>query len=99
MKKILSYGVKNIIYIACKPKSFARDLPVMMEAGYEAERLKMVDMFPRTGNCEVICKLSKQKKPDAYIDLEITAEEYEEYAGEEHRRIMEEWKEDKKKGI
>ncbi len=37
---------------------------------------------------EVICSMSKQKKPDAHIKIELTAEEYMKRAGEEHNRIV-----------
>ena len=59
LKKILDYGVSSMIYIACKPSSLARDLPAFFAAGYEVRRLKAVDMFPRTANCEVCCLLTK----------------------------------------
>ena len=45
---------------------------------------------------EVICSMSKQKKPDAHIKIELTAEEYMKRAGEEHNRIMEEWEKNRK---
>ena len=57
--KILGYGVKNIIYIACKPTSLARDIPAFMEAGYKADRFKLVDMFPSTSGVEAMIKFSK----------------------------------------
>ena len=61
LKKILSYGVDRIIYIACKPSSLARDIPVMRDNGYEPERLSFVDMFPATQNVEAICMFSLGK--------------------------------------
>ena len=59
LKKILNYEVDNIVYIACKPSSLVRDLPVFFENRYEVKRIGGVDMFPFTPNCEVICLLSK----------------------------------------
>jgi 23S rRNA (uracil-5-)-methyltransferase RumA len=61
LKKILSYGVDRIIYIACKPSSLARDIPVMRDNGYKPERLSFVDMFPATQNVEAICMFSLGK--------------------------------------
>ena len=43
--------------------------------------------------------MSKQKKPDAHIKIELTAEEYMKRAGEEHNRIMEEWEKNRKKPL
>ncbi|SFG20811.1 class I SAM-dependent RNA methyltransferase [Oribacterium sp. WCC10] len=59
LTKIIDYGVDKLIYVACKPKSLARDLVPLQEAGYKVVKLCPVDMFPRTNNCEMICLLSK----------------------------------------
>lgn len=96
LRKIIDYGVENMIYISCKPTSLARDLVTLQSSGYEVRRICCVDMFPGTGHVEVICSMSKQKKPDAHIKIELTAEEYMKRAGEEHNRIMEEWEKNRK---
>lgn len=59
LTKILSYGVNQILYVSCKPTSLARDIPAFMEAGYSINHLSLVDMFPRTGNCEAIAGFIK----------------------------------------
>ncbi len=59
LAKILAYGVDNIIYIACKPTSLARDLPVFYKEGYIPARMSVIDMFPRTANMEVVSLLQK----------------------------------------
>lgn len=59
LPKILVAGANEMLYISCKPTSLARDLPAFFEAGYEVERMCAVDLFPRTGNCEVVAKLKK----------------------------------------
>lgn len=58
MKKILSYGVNEILYISCKPTSLARDLPVMIENGYDPSEIRCMDMFPATTGVETICLLT-----------------------------------------
>lgn len=45
---------KKLVYVACKPKSLARDIPLLGEIGYGLARLKAVDMFPRTPHVEVV---------------------------------------------
>ena len=52
--KIIDYGVKRIVYISCKPTSLVRDLAVFQERGYQVEKVCAVDMFPGTGNVEVV---------------------------------------------
>ena len=61
LAKIIDYSVDRLIYVACKPKSLARDLVPLQDAGYEVEKLCPVDMFPRTNNCECICLLKRRK--------------------------------------
>jgi len=61
LEKIISYGVKRLVYVACKPKSLARDLEALQNDGYKVQKLCAVDMFPRTNNCEVVALLEKEE--------------------------------------
>ena len=62
-KKVLSFLTellpKNIIYISCKKESLKRDLEVL-ENFYNIDKIKIVDMFPRTKHVEVIASISKK---------------------------------------
>ena len=58
--KIVSYGVQRMVYISCKPTSLARDLPAFLQAGYQVERVKCVDIFPGTSGIETIVLLTTQ---------------------------------------
>ena len=60
LRKIIDYGVENIVYISCKPTSFARDLETLQECGYELMRVSNVDMFPGTVHVETVCLLSRK---------------------------------------
>jgi len=62
---------------------------------YDGDEGKAIRLLNQT-TVEVICSMSKQKKPDAHIKIELTAEEYMKRAGEEHNRIMEEWEKNRK---
>ncbi|MCC6093756.1 MAG: 23S rRNA (uracil(1939)-C(5))-methyltransferase RlmD [Eubacterium sp.] len=59
LPKIIAYGVRNIIYISCKPTSLARDLPVFLEHGYRLVRYKCVDLFPDTVHVETVVLMSR----------------------------------------
>lgn len=59
LKKILAYGVPEIVYVSCKPTSLVRDLESFLEAGYRVEKAVCCDMFPWTGNIETVVKLYK----------------------------------------
>lgn len=62
LTKIINYGVKNIIYISCKPTSLARDLAVFEENGYKLVRASGCDMFPQTVHVETVCLMSRKDK-------------------------------------
>ena len=59
LPKIIAYGVERILYISCKPSSLARDLPSFLEAGYRAERLCCVDLFPAAAHIETVVFLRR----------------------------------------
>ena len=61
LRKIIDYGVENVVYVSCKPTSLARDLEVFQERGYELKRVSNVDMFPGTAHVETICCLVRIK--------------------------------------
>ena len=57
LPKLMDYGVEHFVYVACKPESLARDLPVIMEAGYKPVKAVCVDMFPWTKHVETVVQL------------------------------------------
>ncbi len=59
LPKLIDYGAQKVIYISCKPSSFARDLPSFYAAGYRISRIACVDMFPQTPGVECCCLLTK----------------------------------------
>ncbi len=61
LNKIIGYGVPKMLYISCKPTSLQRDLGVLQEGGYKAERICCVDMFPGTVHVETVCLLTRIK--------------------------------------
>jgi hypothetical protein len=60
LPKIINFSAKKLIYVACKPSSFARDLLKLKEAGYKLEKAIAVDMFPQTPNCELVALLKRE---------------------------------------
>ena len=66
LPKIIAYQVPKIVYISCKPTSLVRDMATFQEMGYVVEKVCAVDMFPGTGNVEVVVMLSKLKSVEAY---------------------------------
>lgn len=60
IRKIIDYGVENIVYISCKPTSLLQDLAIFETFGYHVERVSNVDMFPGTVHVETVCLLSRK---------------------------------------
>ena len=51
----------RIVYVSCNPASLARDLKILDELGYHAEKIQPVDMFPMSSHVESVTKLVKKR--------------------------------------
>ena len=78
LKKVLSYDVPGIIYVACKPTSLVRDLPAFAEAGYHLKKVCLAELFPNTPHVEVAALLERvsNRKADSYVKLNVKMEDY-----------------------
>ena len=52
MKHILKLSPGRVVYVSCNPATLARDSEALLDAGYQIQRLAMLDMFPHTGHLE-----------------------------------------------
>ncbi len=59
LRTVAKTNTKRIVYVSCKPSTLARDLRILTDLGYKAEKLQPVDLFPRTSHIENVCVLSK----------------------------------------
>lgn len=60
VKAVAKAGPRTIVYISCDPATLARDIARFEQAGYLAQRIVPVDMFPQTYHVECVCVLSRQ---------------------------------------
>ena len=60
LDKIISYGVKEIVYISCNPKTLAENPRYLDYYGYKCKYLKPFDNFPMTKHTECIALLEKE---------------------------------------
>ena len=58
LDKILGYGVEQILYISCNPKTLMDNLRYMEYCGYRCDYLKPFDNFPFTKHTETVVLLS-----------------------------------------
>ncbi|MCS5721983.1 class I SAM-dependent RNA methyltransferase [Herbiconiux sp. CPCC 203407] len=47
-------GVAQVVYVACDPVAFARDVALFRESGYELDAARAYDLFPHTHHVETV---------------------------------------------
>ena len=54
---VIPLSPEKIVYVSCNPATQARDIKMMVEAGYKLKKMKSVDMFPHTYHIENVAVL------------------------------------------
>ena len=57
--KLANSMAGQISYVSCDPATLARDLRVLLDAGYKLDGLHLFDLFPQTFHIETIARLSR----------------------------------------
>ena len=60
LDKIISYGVEQIVYVSCNPKTLVENLYYLGYYGYNVKVLKPFDNFPNTKHIECVCLLERR---------------------------------------
>lgn len=47
----------HIVYVSCDPSTLARDLKILLGAGYTLESVVVFDLFPQTYHIETVARL------------------------------------------
>ncbi len=58
---MLKMRPQRIVYVSCDSATLARDLRILVDGGYEIDKIRAVDQFSHTGHVETICQLSRIK--------------------------------------
>lgn len=61
VKQIVNGGAKAVVYVACDPAAFARDVKYFNNAGWEIEKLRAFDLYPHTHHVETVALLRPAK--------------------------------------
>jgi 23S rRNA (uracil1939-C5)-methyltransferase len=56
---LASLGAPRVVYVSCDPATLARDLVPLLAAGYRAEQVHLVDLFPQTYHLESVVHLTR----------------------------------------
>ena len=59
LDKIIKYGVNQIVYVSCNPKTLVENLYYLEYNGYAVKYLKLFDNFPNTKHAEAITLLER----------------------------------------
>lgn len=67
LDKIIGYGVDQIVYVSCNPKTLVENLYYLQYYGYDVRNIKPFDNFPNTKHIECVCLLEKRKQEEEKI--------------------------------
>jgi 23S rRNA (uracil-5-)-methyltransferase RumA len=59
INKIIDFNPGKFVYVSCNPVTLVRDLKVFEERGYKVEKVKLMDMFPRTPHVETVVLITR----------------------------------------
>lgn len=59
IENIIKINPRAISYVSCEPSVLARDLRMLIDAGYKIESITALDLFPQTHHIETIVRLQK----------------------------------------
>jgi 23S rRNA (uracil1939-C5)-methyltransferase len=51
----------TVVLVSCDPASAGRDVRLLGEAGYHAERMEVLDLFPGTHHTEVVTRFTRRR--------------------------------------
>ena len=64
LETVSKMAPERVVYVSCDSATLARDCARFLDFGYEVAEATPVDMFPRTGNVEVVALLQQLSLPD-----------------------------------
>jgi 23S rRNA (uracil1939-C5)-methyltransferase len=57
VRRVCEARPDRIVYVSCNPTTFAGNLPMFREHGYDLTFVQPVDQFPHTSHCELVARL------------------------------------------
>jgi 23S rRNA (uracil1939-C5)-methyltransferase len=60
VKTLVERSPRHVVMMSCDPATLARDAAQLVEAGYQPQKMQVLDMFPQTSHIETLMLLSRQ---------------------------------------
>jgi 23S rRNA (uracil1939-C5)-methyltransferase len=58
-RMLATLGAPRVVYVSCDPATLARDLVILLGAGYRIDQVHLVDLFPQTYHLESVVHLTR----------------------------------------
>ena len=59
MQRLAKMAPARITYVSCEPPTLARDLAILIAAGYSCTEVHLIDLFPQTFHMETVIRLRR----------------------------------------
>ncbi len=59
LQQLIQFRPQRIIYVSCNPATQMRDLKILLEAGWQLEKVQPFDLFPHTKHLECVAVLGR----------------------------------------
>lgn len=62
VESVIDMAPKKMVYVSCNPATLARDCRLLVDGGYQLEKVQPVDLFPYTTHVECVVLMSRVEK-------------------------------------
>lgn len=59
VEQLLRLKPQDILYVSCNPATFARDARIILQSGYQLQKISGIDMFPHTSHLELMALFTR----------------------------------------
>lgn len=67
--QVAESGISRVAMVSCNPVTFARDMQLLVDAGFAIDWVDVVDQFRWSSHVEMVAALSRSTKSDATLNL------------------------------